>query len=141
MRRTFAQPRQTGQSAAVGCNVRFAPSPAGPVTGVSEWIRPHFGVVAPPAGKRCDHVMARTCVDERVRHAGRHAGQVRAFGRDLPVTNDIGDLPAQHDMALFNRMGMQGRPAVRLRFGQHKGKPIEPVIFAMNRIPNSPGLS
>ena len=35
MRRTFAQPRQTGQCAAVGCNVRFAPSNAGPVTGVS----------------------------------------------------------------------------------------------------------
>ena len=37
-------------------------------------------------------------------------------------------------------MGMQGRPAVRLRFGQHKGEPIEPVIFAMNRITKRPRL-
>ena len=31
-----------------------------------------------------------------------------------PVANDVGDPPAQDDVALFNRMRMQGRPAVRL---------------------------
>jgi hypothetical protein len=75
-----------------------------------------------------------------MRHSGRHAGDVRAFGRHLPFANDVGDPPAQHDVALFNRMGMQGRPAVRLGFGQHKGEPIEPVIFAMNRITTLPRL-
>jgi hypothetical protein len=44
-------------------------------------------------------------------------------------------------VALFNRRGMHGRPAVRLRLGQHKGEPIEPVIFAVNRITKLPGLS
>lgn len=76
-----------------------------------------------------------------MRHAGRHAGDVRAFGRHLPFANEVGDPPAQHDVALFNRMGMHGRPAVRLRLGQHKGEPIEPVIFAVNRITKLPGLS
>jgi len=31
-------------------------------------------------------------------------------------------------------MCVQGRPSVRLRFGQHKGKPIEAVLFTVNGI-------
>ena len=53
------------------------------------------------------------------------AGSVTAL-HEWPVANDVGDPPAQDDVALFNRMRMQGRPAVRLGFGQHKRQAVEP---------------
>ena len=80
-------------------------------------------------------------IDERVRHTGRNARNVGAFGRHLPVANDVRHPSAQDPHAPL-RPCVYARAARRLAGSpvSYKGKTVKAIVFAVYRITELAGL-